>query len=344
MEDGRADPTADDNYAIQWSAKKGHDKVVKLLLEDKRADPSADDNYPIRWSAARGHLEVVKLLLNDRRVDPTADDNYAIRWSAQNGKLEVVNVLIASFFINKVLQEVQTSIYLTYDDNTSTWETTSEKSILLTTVSQYFEKLQRTFKNVFQTRGDQQTLPYLLSFSHKQLLDTKKYQKAGKDRERQIRNIAFTYFFMVQYSLIQLKNKKITSIYDNAEKWSFNYTKSLMFELWLPNMGSNYDSQSFLRKELNNLLELKKIINREEDFVEYRKALKKLARSMNIPDNRNNLLETIKAKLYAKPKETQSNLQPPRKKVKSEKTEEKTRGPQMVPDWIDLKLKQRLKF
>ena len=343
LEDGRADPADDDNYAIRLSTRNGHLEVVKLLLEDERVDPTDDDNYAIRLSAENGHLEVVKLLLEDGRVDPADDDNYAILTSAENWELEVVNVLIASFFINKVLVENHYKIYMEYNNRTSTWKSfraVTSQHIQLTTVLQYFETLQRTFKNVFQTEEDQQTLPYLLHFSHKQLLDTKKYQKAGKDRERQIRNIAFTYFFMVQYSLIQLKKGEITSIYDNAEQWSFHYAKQILLNQWLRNgYGASYSSRNFLIQEFNKL--------KEKKGLEYKEAIRRLARIMSIKYEKY-LFEKIKAKLFPKPTETQNNLQPRRKKVKLEKTEDKTRRPQtvpeMLPDWIDLNLKQRLKF
>ena len=341
LEDGRANPTADANYAITVSARYGHFEVVKLLLEDGRANPAADSNYAISASVQNMHLDVVKLLLKDERVDPTVVDNYAFTYTG-NGHLKVVNVLTASFFINKVLVENNFKIYMEYDNDESTWKSFragTSQFIQLTTVLQYFEKLQRTFKNVFQTEEDQQTLPYLLHFSHKQLLSTKKYQKAGKDRERQIRNIAFTYFFMVQYSLIQLKKGEITSIYDNTEQWSFGYAKDILFDQWLPNMGASYNEMPFLIKEFNKL--------EEKEGLEYEEALKRLARIMSIKnENEKYLYEKIKAKLF--PTETQNDLQPRQKKIKLEKTEDKTRRPQtvpeMLPDWIDLKLKQRLKF
>ena len=62
LEDGRVDPSADDNYAIKGASQNGHVEVVKLLLEDGRADPSANDNYAIRKASKNGHAEVEELL------------------------------------------------------------------------------------------------------------------------------------------------------------------------------------------------------------------------------------------------------------------------------------------
>ena len=69
LEDGRVDPSAEDNSAIRCSSRFGHAEVVKLLLQDKRVNPSADYNDAIREAAKYGHAEVVNLLLSDERVD-----------------------------------------------------------------------------------------------------------------------------------------------------------------------------------------------------------------------------------------------------------------------------------
>jgi ankyrin repeat protein len=50
-----------DNWAIQASSKKGHLKIIRLLLEN-RADCTAMDNEAIRLASKYGHKEVVKLL------------------------------------------------------------------------------------------------------------------------------------------------------------------------------------------------------------------------------------------------------------------------------------------
>ena len=68
-------------------------ETVKILLQDERADPSADDNFAIRLASENGHTETVKVLLQDERVDPSADDNYAIRWASENGNTEIVELL-----------------------------------------------------------------------------------------------------------------------------------------------------------------------------------------------------------------------------------------------------------
>ena len=90
-----ADPSADNNYAIQWASENSHAEVVRLLLADTRVDPGANNNFAIRFASEKGHIEVVRLLLADPRVDPRAFGNEAIRWASHNGHAEVVRLLLA---------------------------------------------------------------------------------------------------------------------------------------------------------------------------------------------------------------------------------------------------------
>ncbi len=83
LADGRADPTAEKNYAIVRSSINGNADIVKLLLADGRADPAARNNYAIQWSSQKGHADVVRLLLADAHVDSTTTNNLAIRMSCE---------------------------------------------------------------------------------------------------------------------------------------------------------------------------------------------------------------------------------------------------------------------
>jgi len=55
------------NTALTWAAGKGHDGVVKILLEREGVNPNhADTQYgqaPISLAAGNGHVGVVKKLL-----------------------------------------------------------------------------------------------------------------------------------------------------------------------------------------------------------------------------------------------------------------------------------------
>ena len=107
LKDERVDPSADSNYAIQWTCSNGHVEIVKLLLADERVDPSAGNNYAIREACENGHVEVVKMLLADERVDPRADNNFAIRTACINGHVEIVKLLLPD-------ERVDPSAYINY--------------------------------------------------------------------------------------------------------------------------------------------------------------------------------------------------------------------------------------
>jgi hypothetical protein len=71
LQDGRADPTALENFAIRRASEFGHEKVVSLLLQDGRSNPAACDNYALRYASYRGHTKIVEILLQDGRVEAT---------------------------------------------------------------------------------------------------------------------------------------------------------------------------------------------------------------------------------------------------------------------------------
>ncbi|KAI8891846.1 hypothetical protein BC833DRAFT_613173 [Globomyces pollinis-pini] len=49
----------------------GYVDAAMVLLEDGRLDPSANDNDTIYWASSNGYFELVKKLLNDERMDPS---------------------------------------------------------------------------------------------------------------------------------------------------------------------------------------------------------------------------------------------------------------------------------
>ena len=62
---------------LSWAAEKGHEAVVKLLLE-KGADVESKDRHygqtPLSWAARSGHEAVVKLLLEKGADVESKDD------------------------------------------------------------------------------------------------------------------------------------------------------------------------------------------------------------------------------------------------------------------------------
>ncbi|KAG4432526.1 hypothetical protein IFR05_012001 [Cadophora sp. M221] len=90
---------------LLWAAKRGHDAVVKQLLDsEKTIDADWTDCYrrtALSWAAANGHGAVVKLLLDsDKVVDADSEDEWnrrtALSWAAGNGHGAVVKLLLDS--------------------------------------------------------------------------------------------------------------------------------------------------------------------------------------------------------------------------------------------------------
>lgn len=62
MLDAGADVHAQEDWALQWAAERGDEKIVKLLLS-AGADVHAWDDGPLRAACWHDRPEVVKLLL-----------------------------------------------------------------------------------------------------------------------------------------------------------------------------------------------------------------------------------------------------------------------------------------
>lgn len=95
LEDGRANPRADDSYVLRWACSHGSFEVVKLLLVDGRADPSDRRQEAIGSACMSGNLELVKLLANDPRVNIAAGANTPFRNAVVRNSVEIVRFLLA---------------------------------------------------------------------------------------------------------------------------------------------------------------------------------------------------------------------------------------------------------
>jgi len=67
--------------AITWAARRGHEGVVRMLLEQSDVNPNAADTQcsqtPLLWAARNGHERVVRIFLERNDVNPnTADTRY----------------------------------------------------------------------------------------------------------------------------------------------------------------------------------------------------------------------------------------------------------------------------
>jgi len=88
--------------ALIWAATRGHDGVVKMLLERGDVKPDQTDTYygrpPLLWAAAKGHEGVVRMLLEREDVDPDQTDTKQGRaplsLAAGNGHEGIVKMLL----------------------------------------------------------------------------------------------------------------------------------------------------------------------------------------------------------------------------------------------------------
>jgi len=95
--------------ALSWAAVRGHEDVVKILLQLKDIDPNAEDTEygrrtPLLRAAERGHEGVVRMLLERADINPnTADTQYSrtpLWWAAEGGHDGVVRMLLERADIN----------------------------------------------------------------------------------------------------------------------------------------------------------------------------------------------------------------------------------------------------
>ena len=92
--------------ALIWAAGRGHEGVVRILLEREDLNPNQADNYgqtPLSWAAENGHEEVAKMLLQREDVDPNQADKYRrtpLSWAAGNGHEGVAKMLLQREDVN----------------------------------------------------------------------------------------------------------------------------------------------------------------------------------------------------------------------------------------------------
>jgi ankyrin repeat protein len=95
------------------AAKKGHEPVVKLLLEKDADVESKDSQYGrtlLSWAAENGHKAVVKLLLEKDADVECKDSQYGrtpLLWAAENGHEPVVGLLLGEAGLESKVQDIQ---------------------------------------------------------------------------------------------------------------------------------------------------------------------------------------------------------------------------------------------
>jgi len=87
--------------ALTWASFRGHEEVVKKLLEREDINPDQADTRccrtPLSWAAENGHEGVVKMLLQRDDVNPdraSKSGRTPLSWAASNGHEGVVKMLL----------------------------------------------------------------------------------------------------------------------------------------------------------------------------------------------------------------------------------------------------------
>jgi len=94
--------------ALTWASGRGHEEVVKVLLDQEDTNPDkVDTEYgrtPLSWAAEKGHEGIVKMLLERENVNPNqTDTEYGrtpLSWAAKNGHEGIVKILLEREKIN----------------------------------------------------------------------------------------------------------------------------------------------------------------------------------------------------------------------------------------------------
>jgi len=94
--------------ALTWAAYKGHEEVVKMLLEREDVNPDQADTKhsqtPLLLAAQGGHEGIVKALLERKDVNPDrADTKYGwtpLSWAAERGHEGIVKMLLERREVN----------------------------------------------------------------------------------------------------------------------------------------------------------------------------------------------------------------------------------------------------
>jgi len=94
--------------ALSWAAIRGHEDVVKLLLQLEDIDSNAKDTEygrtPLWWAVQCGHEGVVRMLLERADINPntadTGNGRTPLSWAAERGHEGMVRMLLERADIN----------------------------------------------------------------------------------------------------------------------------------------------------------------------------------------------------------------------------------------------------
>ena len=94
--------------ALTWAITRGHDGIVRMLLEREDINPNQADviygRTPLLWAAKGGHSRVLKMLLEREDVNPNQGDTQygqtPLSWAAENGNEGIFRMILERTDVN----------------------------------------------------------------------------------------------------------------------------------------------------------------------------------------------------------------------------------------------------
>ena len=100
------------NVPIAWASRRGHEGVVRALLERSDVNSGTPGNdygsAPLLWAAENGHEGVVRILLERNDINPNKPDRRRrtpLLWASRNGHEGVVKILLERSDVNPNKQD-----------------------------------------------------------------------------------------------------------------------------------------------------------------------------------------------------------------------------------------------
>ena len=98
LQNSEIDPKSNDSQAFVQACAFGRHSIVKLMITDGRVDPSSWNSrfsdVPLEIVVKKGHSKVVRLLVQDERVNPGLSQEFAFNKYCITGDAESVQTML----------------------------------------------------------------------------------------------------------------------------------------------------------------------------------------------------------------------------------------------------------
>jgi hypothetical protein len=105
------DPSASNNYALQFSAKKGYEEIFILLINNQNINFSNESHYIIISAANNNNIDILNVFLKHKNVNPSYLKNMPIINAFKNNKNDFVDILWKDIRVKNTLEKDDSVIY-----------------------------------------------------------------------------------------------------------------------------------------------------------------------------------------------------------------------------------------